>query len=75
LTILSKIVGIPYLSLQNHEPTSPGNHPAAVDRQMTGGKLGIVMDPIESIKPWKDSSFAMPAGSATSLLANLLHDD
>ena len=26
---------------------------------MTGGKLGIVMDPIESIKPWKDSSFAM----------------
>ncbi len=22
-------------------------------------KLGIVMDPIESIKPWKDSSFAM----------------
>ncbi len=24
-----------------------------------GHKLGIVMDPIESIKPWKDSSFAM----------------
>ena len=22
-------------------------------------KLGVVMDPIESIKPWKDSSFAM----------------
>jgi hypothetical protein len=22
-------------------------------------KLGIVMDPIESIKPWKDSSLAM----------------
>jgi glutathione synthase len=26
---------------------------------MTDRKLGIVMDPIESIKPWKDSSFAM----------------
>jgi len=26
---------------------------------MTERKLGIVMDPIESIKPWKDSSFAM----------------
>lgn len=26
---------------------------------MTQRKLGIVMDPIESIKPWKDSSFAM----------------
>jgi len=25
----------------------------------TSVKLGIVMDPIESIKPWKDSSFAM----------------
>jgi glutathione synthase len=25
----------------------------------TNLKLGIVMDPIESIKPWKDSSFAM----------------
>jgi len=25
----------------------------------TNIKLGIVMDPIESIKPWKDSSFAM----------------
>jgi len=26
---------------------------------MTDRKLGILMDPIESIKPWKDSSFAM----------------
>ena len=26
---------------------------------MNRRKLGIVMDPIESIKPWKDSSFAM----------------
>lgn len=26
---------------------------------MTNRNLGIVMDPIESIKPWKDSSFAM----------------
>jgi len=26
---------------------------------LTNIKLGIVMDPIESIKPWKDSSFAM----------------
>ncbi len=26
---------------------------------MSKRKLGIIMDPIESIKPWKDSSFAM----------------
>jgi len=26
---------------------------------MTAARLGVVMDPIESIKPWKDSSFAM----------------
>ena len=26
---------------------------------MTNRRLGMVMDPIEKIKPWKDSSFAM----------------
>ena len=47
------------IELLIHEHTHSYNLHPAFDRQMTDRKLGILMDPIESIKPWKDSSFAM----------------
>ena len=46
-------------TFHQHERNYTRRNPATVGRLMTGQKIGIVMDPIESIKPWKDSSFAM----------------